>query len=1167
MSFDLNEGQRRAAFTLEGPVLVSAGAGTGKTRALTERFTHAVLPQRVDGWEQAGVDEILTITFTNKAAGELGERVRGSLRGEGLTEEARGVDSAWISTIHGFCARLLRRHALEARVDPAFGVADETAARELREEAFELAAMEMHGSSESVASLFAQWGFDRVWRAVDIITLELETRGLECDDITIAAAPDIRELLSQALAVFSQAELALRAHTAKLKTAAKHVEASREVIGQIEPLLNGPYASIEEMASRLWRALLEYSGGSGSANAIRDICSTIAEERARLLSESVAALTAKPKQAIIELVSAYRSALARLREERGVLDFAGLQLHAVQLLEARPDLQERYRRAFRLVMVDEFQDTDALQMRIVSAVAGENLCTVGDERQSIYGFRGADIDVYRAHRHEMTEAGAQAVELTENYRSHPDIIGFVNRVFGSEWLFGAGLLRLDARRVESDAPLLPPDTPRIQVDLINARRAKAAERRQAEAEALAARFGELREQGVDPGDMVVLVRRYASAPPIAAALRKAGFPVLVVGGGGFLDLREVGMMRALCRVIVNPGDDRALAELLLSPLSAVSDGAVWQLRNAEGAREAGHHLFDALAAAGSLLEPADAEAAAKVHEIIVRARLRSGAMALGEVLMRAVEEAAVDLVYLAEGDAGLQALSNVLRFVRKADAFEESGATGAAAFVARLEAEARYGQRESSVAATDDVASAVRIMSMHAAKGLEFPVVALVMLDDRPSSDKGVVRTETCGDGLEMELALPSSLGGKSEHRRTRRFEEMSAAHEKREAEETKRLLYVASTRAREVLLLSGAGNLDKAPDPAHATPLALLRLSLGDTLQMQPGTDEIRTTDGRTPVSLRMHEMAEEEQADHANEPGESVAEGEELAVEGGSDSSHGDAGRQEMQALEQSPRAAEGIPPTRPDRLSYSDIAAFDACPLRYWAQSVGRLGAEDHSGTDDSMRFGSALHSVLQTALDAAPAVRDARAHAIARYYRLDESSHVRLREVAERVAQTAIAAELKAHENLRREHPFTLAVTTQSGAFDLTGTMDAYARSGDDALVVDYKSGTSKASMESLRARYEIQARCYGLAALRDGAERARVVFVRPEVDLPDGGLEQIEFEFTTADLRLIEHGLAEKHEAIAHDAYLPRATWDDTTCHGCRISGSLCPLTSRRRGAV
>jgi hypothetical protein len=222
MTFPLNEGQERAAGTLEGPVLISAGAGTGKTRVLTERFVRAVVPDGADGWTPAAVDELLTITFTEKAAGELVERIRSSLRSAGLTREARQLDGAWISTIHGFCARILRRHALEAGLDPGFVVADETEAREMREEAFEEAARSLHSSSNAVRELFALYGFQPVWDAVARIARMLDTYGLTAADIALEPAPDIDGLLAEALEFFGDAHGLLEQHACDIKGAANH---------------------------------------------------------------------------------------------------------------------------------------------------------------------------------------------------------------------------------------------------------------------------------------------------------------------------------------------------------------------------------------------------------------------------------------------------------------------------------------------------------------------------------------------------------------------------------------------------------------------------------------------------------------------------------------------------------------------------------------------------------------------------------------------------------------------------------------------------------------------------------------------------------------------------------------------------------------------------------
>jgi ATP-dependent helicase/nuclease subunit A len=1151
MTFPLNEGQERAAGTLEGPVLISAGAGTGKTRALTERFVRAVLPGAVGGWTPAAVDELLTITFTDKAAGELAERIRSSLRAAGMPREARQLDGAWISTIHGFCARILRRHALEAGLDPGFTVADETEAREIREQAFEKAARTAHSSSAVVRELFALYGFQQVWNAVALIARMLETHGLGPDDIAAEPVPDAEGLHAEAVGFFRAAQSGLAPHVCAIKGAANHAGACRSLLEALEPL-DVQSMGQSETAAHLWRALEEYSARGGSAAPIRDTCEELKAFRARLIAEAVAVITAPSAEALRALTAEYVSTLGVLKEERGVLDFGDLQLHAARLLETRPELRDRYRAGFRLVMVDEFQDTDELQMRIVRAVTGDNLCTVGDERQSIYRFRGADLDVYRHHREEMADAGARPVELVENYRSHPDIIDFVNRVFSAPPLFGEAVLRLTARRNEPDPPLVPHGAPRIMADLVHSEGRGKVAPRHVEAEALARRFVELRNAGVSPGEMVVLVRRYSSADTVAAALRQQGFPVLVVGGRRFLDRPEIRMLRALCSVIANPRDDVALATLLLSPMSGVSDDGVWLLRNAEESRMAGPHLWEGLGIAARTLPPADAIAAVALHGVIERARDRAGALSLAEVLKRAVEESEADLALLGNGDEGLQAFANVLRFVRKADDFERAGGAGAAAFAARLEAEERFGYQESPSAVTDDGSPAVRIMSVHASKGLEFPVVALPLLDDTPPADSGTLRARVLDGRLEVALALPSGWGGSSLSRRTLRFEEMRSREADAQAEEAKRLFYVACTRAREVLLLSGSANLDKDPAEAAECSLGLARRALGPVLDGVPGTDERRPLPGGTSLAVRVHEVAEE---DVFREPGPTLPQS--AAETPPASAVHA--------RIDASTPVGAGVGPTRPDRLSYSDISAFEECSLRYWAHRVARLGSVEALTEGDPMRFGSALHAVLQLGGSEATAQLPDRIEAIARFYRLGPDGTARLREAVERFRTAKVAADLESHDVVRREHPFSVRMAGARGVVELVGAMDAYARTGPEGLIVDYKSGTSEAGIDELRARFVTQARCYAYAALGDGCERVRIVFVRPEVE-HHGDVQQVAFEFVSGDASAIEKVLLERYEAISSTPYRPLSEWNDAVCRGCRIAGTLCPLTPPGRAA-
>jgi ATP-dependent helicase/nuclease subunit A len=1152
MTFPLNEGQERAAGTLEGPVLISAGAGTGKTRVLTERFVRAVVPDGVDGWTPAAVDELLTITFTEKAAGELVERIRSSLRSAGLPREARELDGAWISTIHGFCARILRRHALEAGLDPGFAVAGETEAREMCEEAFEESAGSLHSSSNAVRELFALYGFQPVWDAVARIARMLETYGLTAADIAPEPAPNIDGLLAEALDFFGDAHGLLEQHACDIKGAANHTDACRTLLDALDDL-DVTAMTPGEVAEHLWRALDGYSARGGSAAPIKDVCEEVKVVRARLLAEAVTVMTGPPTCALATLTREYLGTLSAIKERRGVLDFGDLQLHAASLLERRPDLRDRYRSAFRLVMVDEFQDTDELQLRVVRSVTGENLCTVGDERQSIYRFRGADLDVYRRHREEMSRAGARPVELVENYRSHPDVIGFVNTVFSHPGFFGDELLHLEACRVEPEPPLVGPEAARIGVDLVHVEGRSKAAPRQAEAEALAQRFSELRDAGVSPGDMVVLVRRYASAGSIATALRSRGFPVLVVGGRRFLDLPEVTMVRSLCGVIANPRDDTALATLLLSPMSAVSDDALWLLRNSERSREAGKHLWDGLSVAENILSGADAAAAVALRRVIERARARRGRMPLAEVLGRAVEDSGADLALLASGDEGLQSFANVRRFIRRADEFERSGGAGAAAFAACIDAEERFGYRDTASAISDDGSPAVRIMSVHASKGLEFPVVALPLLGDLAPGEGGVLRADARQGRLEIALALPSSYGGSPESRRSVLFEQMRAREAAAQAEEAKRLFYVACTRAREVLLLSGSADLTKDPTGLTECSLGLTRQAFGPLLDGPPGTDETRSFPDGTRISLRVHEAPAEpvvrELVAAAREVGAPLAAIPELG-----------------EVVERPSRVADGMVPTRPDRVSYSDISTFDSCSLRYWAHRVARLGSASATTEGDPLRFGSALHAVLQLGRPGAPVPPPPRVEAIARFHQLETGELARLKEASERFAASRAAAQLESCDTVRREHPFSVRIASGDHEVDLVGVMDVCGRRGADTVILDYKSGISKADADELRARFDTQARCYAYAALVDGSERVTVVFVRPEVEDPAGGVQEVTYEFTAGDAATIEAALLESYEAMATVTYRPLEAWDEHACRTCRIAGTLCPLTPPGRVA-
>ena len=396
-----NRGQA-AAIERRGRVFVSAGAGTGKTSVLIERVV-----RRLE--EGTPLDHLLVITFTERAADELKRRIRIRLRELGMLDEAAAVESAWISTIHGLCARVLRAHALEAGVDPSFTVASDTEMQILQSEAFTLAAEEFGAVDDADRlDLLARYNRDRLRRMV--VELHSRLRGVGLP-------------------------LVLRPH-AEPQAGADDEAAEREAVADL--------------------ALIEV------------------------------------------LLGLFDERYADVKRARGRLDFNDLELVARDLLRDRPDLSATYRDRFAEVMVDEFQDTNHLQVELVELVCGGDLFLVGDEFQSIYRFRRADVEVYRE---QQAAAGDEVVALDENYRSRPHVLDLVNEAFGRE--FGGRYHDLVAAGdFDGDAP-----AQEVELLLTDIRACKDDEVawRTAEAAAIAGRVRALVDAGAcGPGGVVLL---------------------------------------------------------------------------------------------------------------------------------------------------------------------------------------------------------------------------------------------------------------------------------------------------------------------------------------------------------------------------------------------------------------------------------------------------------------------------------------------------------------------------------------------------------------------------------------------------------------------------------------------------------------------------------------
>lgn len=1140
-----NEEQAAAAAAVSGRVLISAGAGSGKTRTLVERFVTALEPRSDEQWEGVGVDEVLAITFTEKAAGELAHRIRMALREDQRTEDARRVDGAWISTIHGFCSRVLRRYALEAGLDPGFAVADTVQTQRLKEHAFEIA---LEAADARSGVLLADYEYDAVYSAVTELVAHLQSRGKR----PASARPEVvrraHELLEEALQVIAVGRDQVTACGDERANATKLREGCCSAFERLEAI-DHTRLSDSEVALEVWRALVLFKP-SGTAATVRDIAAALKFEKERLLAQAAGATIAVHVRELLEIAVGYDEEYRRLKLQRSLLDFEDLQLEAMRLLAEQPAVLSELRRHLRLVMVDEFQDTDELQLSLVRAVAGENLCTVGDEQQSIYGFRGADINVYRRHNEQMRASGAREFELNRNYRSHPAILSFVNHVFGR--LFETPLIRLHPGR-EEGAPVVDEATPRVDLTFVRAasRGKDCVDGRPCEAWHLAERLAQLRDtHGVDPGQMVVLLRSYAHSDAYAQALAQRGFPVSVVGGSRFFASPAVVVGRALLATSANPHDDEALAVILASDVSGLSSRALWSVGRARP--QPSCTLWDAVVDGVSGLESSDASRLRAVVEAITRSRDRVGACRMSELLLRACEELGYDLELLKRGQRGLQDFANLLKLAAMADSFEAAGETGPAAFISYLDAKERYGDHTVPAALADEHGGAVRIMSVHASKGLEFPVVALPELGSSGRNDTAMALWEDDGDAVRLAMQLPARVtpDAPSGTRYSESFKRIRETRAAAELEESKRLFYVACTRAREVLVLSGAGSFSKPPVENASAPVEWLRETLGGAAC---GPEESgRISVGQHECAVRCVDAAEwQAPAPHTY-----------ASPATGASSGMKPPPRESAPTVTPPGTGSPVWTHALPDRMSYTDLSLYESCRLKFWALKVMRMNGVRSASDGDPLRLGSAVHAALEVCTPGCPPAPETLA-SLTRAFDLDEIQSAQLGEAALTMSGSPLAATLGSMDTVRTEWPFAFSVDSAAGPFLMTGSIDAYGRSGTHALVIDYKTGSSGLPSE-LRDRYALQAQVYALAALLDGCVEVRVSFVRPQVVDGEGHPQELSYDFSARDASRIECDLGERYRDIAKGQFEPLQAWDQHTCAQCPIANGVCPRAPKQR---
>lgn len=985
--------------------------------------------------------------------------------------------------------------------------------------------------------------------AANKIVQALRTHGLEVDAIALTDIQSPTRLLEQAREVFSGGAAKIESCGSTTKTAARLVTECREVADGLMSV-EARSCSDDDLAETVWQLLQTWSAGRSAGAAAEGIRCEIRDEHDRLRRAAAACVIRPHEKALVTLAGLYRDSHHAAKRARSLLDFDDLQHEVERLLRSRDDVRAELSSSLRLSMVDEFQDTDRLQLSIITALAGENLCTVGDEYQSIYGFRGADIEAYRAHLATMQQAGARGYELADNYRSHPGVLGFVNEVFATTAFADGDLIELRPGRAEPDSPVLKEDIPRVEVVLVDSPGRGAAKARETEAQEIASQFARLRdEHGVDSADMVVLLRSYTHADVYAAQLRARGFEAVVAGGSRFLSRPEIVRARLMLRVIANPHDEEALYGLLAGEWGGVSDEGLWRLTRGEGG-----------------LRVDDARNAGRITDALASAREFVGVSSLGDVLLLAIERSGVTEWLRYRGGEGERELMNLLRLARMARDYETEGGAGPAGFAAYLDDRERFGEHTAQAAIVDEECRAVRIMSIHASKGLEFPFVAVVETGSSAPADRGIVRlaNDPKTGRLRMALAPPGTAGSaRDKADRPEAFVELETIARRAAAEEAKRLFYVACTRAREGLLVSGAVDFSK-PSLSSSSPSTADRMRAAwEEVVAAQADSSADIVCGGSPVTVRIVAAAEDA-ADETEqrEGGQSVAE---TALQAGSMVSGSSAlvALEALRGISLVHEGARGAVPlaTAPERLSYSDIARFETCRMRDRLGRVLRVGRVERPDPGSATRFGSAVHAALQVCPDN-DGTDSERLAAIARGFGLDDEHATAMKKAVEAFRGSAVAAELATCDRVRREWGFSVMLGRGTEPFLFEGAIDAYGRSGFHAVIVDYKTGSGGTAAQ-LEERYRGQAESYALVALLDGCDEVETVFVRPEVTDADGRMQEVRFTFTSADAERLESRIVEVRREMSASDGAPLAQWDRDTCGSCTFAGGLCPRTPPR----
>ncbi|MBN2544018.1 UvrD-helicase domain-containing protein [bacterium] len=867
------DGFQTEALKLAGNIAVSASAGTGKTRTLVGAYLR-LLGMELEGEPRVKTpfnpEELVAITFTDKAAAEMRVKIRqeieklvnladNEIEKRNWEYKRRKLDLATISTFHSFCTKILREHPVEARVDPAFAILEEDTATELLNNAVKECIFEaLREGEKGIEGLVYRMQFSGIGHKPGFFdSISKVLNDIRGKDIEISMDPQ-------------NAERKLREKVRDRIN--KERERAFRVVRLVEKFYCGVLESMSEPGfkrtkagfwERLdeflvqWPKYIEKYGdkeilAEDSIKRLEYICSLFKNgwgsfrRSGQLPSEQVNSIKNSYEyikkfeyfeKAHIDLIKIIVNAIQQYEAEKkkiSTLDFDDLQIKVVKLFNDYPGILKQYYEDIKYLLVDEYQDTNQIQGIIVRALAtGElklhgdtnlkdtnRLFIVGDKKQSIYRFRGADVTVFDK---DMKLIG-NTKSLKTSYRSRPELIEFYNGFFKNYVMVSNDNPEAFEVKYDESHDLEPhrKGSNEIAVEYLencDAINLDIDGVRQEEGKAIAARInllvsgkgslthpliGDVNREEIKYGDIAILLRGLTKVELIEMALEKKGIPYVTIGGRGFFDTQEIYDFYNFLRFLTY-GDSMSLVGILRSPFVGLSDDTIYLIFNEIRVNnDYGRVEPRTVADIDVNIEGISGDQKAKLADFQALMSFlieRKDSLTLGQLLDTIIERTGYDSVLFSTFKGELR-FANVTKLRHIARSFEGRGTPLVRDFVDYVKRNMESGVKERKAFFVDKDLDIVRIMTIHQAKGLQFPIVFVAdtsrqMFNIKPgihySGEDGVLITEDIFVGQDY-----------SEKFKSPRVQIFKDNEEAEEIAESKRLLYVAATRARDYLIFSG---------------------------------------------------------------------------------------------------------------------------------------------------------------------------------------------------------------------------------------------------------------------------------------------------------------------------------------------------------------------------